>query len=181
MIIKSLKVTILAIFTVLFVVFGAYYLVSFAPYISALKALSHRGQEVVAPVEARVYQLAIVAEGDTAIRSWAMRQGYSNLAYKHRKGATISWQLDNALWLLASYIHLDDQEVFGIWVECVFSTCRDDLNAAAHKYFGENLATLSDHQLGAIVASARSPVMFAPGSDRGKIRTKEILRRARDT
>ncbi|GAB2192088.1 hypothetical protein MAH1_36970 [Sessilibacter sp. MAH1] len=69
MIIKSLKVTILAIFTVLFVVFGAYYLVSFAPYISALKALSHRGQEVVAPVEARVYQLAIVAECDTAIRS----------------------------------------------------------------------------------------------------------------
>jgi hypothetical protein len=176
---KTIKALVFTVFIAPFVMLLVYYTLSFVPYLNDLKTLSMRGQQTIAPVESIVYSLVIADQPKLdKIRMWAIRTSYYNLNFKWHNQSSLKWHLDNFIWFVASYIHFNDREIFGIWVECAFSSCKNDLNSVALSTFGDDLKTLSNSQLADIVAAVKSPKRFAPGSDDGKKRAADILKRA---
>ncbi len=165
------------VFAVPLIAIAAWYAVSFLPYLGDLKNLAQRGQESMSGVETTLYPLAIAAETKKGIRFWAIRQAYVSqvLKFGKRPSGTLARHLNQGLWYVASYIHLTDREVFSVWVECSFYSCRHGLPGAAQKYFGRELKNLSETELASLVATVKNPTMFAPGTERGKLRATEIL------
>lgn len=80
---------------------------------------------------------------------------------------------------MAARIHLNEHQVFGLWVDCAISQCGYGLTEASRKYFGKELSKLSVRELAGLVAAVRSPARYAPGSEHGEKRATEILDKAR--
>lgn len=158
---------------------AAWYAVSFLPHIGELQAIAVRGNASVGGIENVLYPLAVAGESKEGLRSWAVRQAYRSLVYEKTRGQMLSWHANNTLWYGASRLHLNERQVFGLWVECAIAGCGYGLKEAARKYFGKELTQLSERELAGLVAAVRNPTMFAPGSDCGEKRTKEILEKAK--
>ena len=134
------------------------------PHLYELQAIAARGNASVSRVEKVLYQLATAGESKEAIRSWAVRQAYWSLVYENSRGGMLGWHANNLLWNLASRVHLNEREVFGLWVQCAISQCGYGLTAASPKYFGKDLSELSERELARLVATVRSPTKYAPAA-----------------
>lgn len=155
--------------------------VSFLPHLSELKQLAKDGNDRIQSVGDVLYPIAVAGETKEGIRRYyTMRQVYMYLVFsKHRKSNLI-WHLNNMLWNAASRIHINDQEAFGIWVNCSLSGCSEGLQAVAKKYYQKEIAELSTKELAGIVAVVRNPVRFQPGAPASEIRIKELLEKVKN-
>ena len=156
-----------------------WYSISFLPHLGEIKVIAERGNAAADRVEDSLYPLAVAGESKERIRSWAVSRVYSYLVYEKARGGMLSWHANNFLWIQASRLHLDDRQVFELWIACAISGCGQGLEAAAKTYFGRPLKDLSDTELAALVAAVRSPSRFSPGSEPGMKRANEILERAK--
>lgn len=157
-----------------------WYAMTFLPHLGDLKSISARGNAAIARIEQTLYPLAVAGETRQGLRSYAMRQAYWSLAYQQAPGRALSWHANNLLWLGASYLHFNDHEIFGLWVECALSQCDGGLNKMAQKHFGREITHLSERELAGLVAMVKSPPRYAPGTVRGEQRTDQILERAKN-
>lgn len=152
-----------------------WYLVSFFPYKSKLEEISHRANQNIIDFSDRFYLLATTVETEHRIRAYAMRQAYWSLALKENRQSNISWHANNALWYISSYLHFDNQAIFGLWVDCSLYGCGKGLSEAARKYYGKNFANLSERELAGLVLLVRSPQRFIPGNEKAEKRINELL------
>ncbi|SRR5712692_434138 len=156
-----------------------WYALSFLNHVGELKAIAERGNKSVASVERVLYSLAVAGETKEGLRSYALRQAYASLVFDENPSSMLSRRANDALWYFASNLHLRDQQVFGLWVECALYGCGRGLKEAAREYFGKELHNLSERELAGLVALVKSPSIFKPGSERGEQRTNEILEKVR--
>jgi hypothetical protein len=158
---------------------GIWYALSFLPHLSELEAVAARGNSSGSNVEKVLYPLAIAGESKERIRSWAVRQAYWSLAHDRSGGGMLTWHANNLLWDVATRAHLNEHQVFGLWVDCAISQCGYGLTEASRKYFGKELSNLSVRELAGLVAAVRNPGEYAPGSERGEKRANDILDEAK--
>lgn len=154
-----------------------WYMASFAPHLRELRSLAAQGMKVKEDANPAFYSLAVAGETKNLIRSYAVRQAYWSLVAEKGSGGTLSWHLDNILWQVASHLHFNEDEVFGIWVECSLYGCGRGLKEASLKFFGKPIGTLSEEELAALVALVKSPSIYPPGTPRGEERKHMILKK----
>ena len=157
-----------------------WYGISFLPHLNELKQLAKEGNDRIESVADVLYPIAVAGETKEGVRRYAIRQAYWSLVFsKHRK-RNLVWHLNNMLWYAAGRIHINDQEIFGIWVNCSLYGCGEGLQAAAKKYYQKEIAELSTKELAGIVAIVRNPSRFQPGTANSEKRIKEILEKAKN-
>lgn len=159
------------------VVAVAWYTTSFLPYASELQDIAAEGNEEVSAMIATLYPLAVAGESTEGIRTHAMRQAYRSLVYSKTRQRMLRWHLNNALWNVASHLHFDEKEVFGLWARCVFG-CGKGLSYVAREYLEKDMTELSCRELAMLVAMVRNPIGFRRGSDYYQERTEAILEKA---
>ena len=160
---------------------SGYWFICFQPYVYELRKLSLNGTETIKHDRDRIYRTAVASGGEKGIRVWSIRSAYYNLSFKDYGKSKLNWHLDNVLWYFGSYLYFNEQQVFGIWIECAFNECKNDIANASLKYFGLELYKLSDEQLAELVGSVKAPKVFIPGSERAKERAKIILNKSGNT
>lgn len=169
------KITILSIGTALISIV-IWYSASFLPHLGELKELSSRGSIVIMDVEDDLYPLAVAGESKNGIRSYVTRSAYYSLVHEDaNKSTKLVWHANNILWYGASFIHFNDQEIFGIWAQCALAGCGHGLNEIAQRYFGKKLMYFSEKELASLVAVIRNPTYFAPDTEVNNQRANEIL------
>ncbi|QAU34677.1 transglycosylase domain-containing protein [Janthinobacterium sp. 17J80-10] len=151
-----------------------WYVAFFLPHLNELKAQAKYGQEIVRPVKEALYPLAIAAEGEKGIRIGAIRDAYWSVLSRNNVPA-VRRHINEWLWMLVSYIHFDEREIFGIWANCALLGCDKGLPEAARKYYGKAITEMSQRELAGLVALIKSPTAFAPGSKRSEKRIEVIL------
>jgi len=156
-----------------------WYVIAFLPYLGELKLISSRGSDSIKNIENVFYPLAVAGETTQGLRSYAVRQAYWSLVYEQNQGRTLVWHTNNILWRGASFVHFNEHEIFGLWVECALSRCGSGLTTTARKYFGKEISDLTERELASLVALVKSPSRYAPGSEPGERRANEILDRAK--
>lgn len=167
---------VLAVGFLLICLFFYWYETSFISRLDELKLMGNRGVRSVEKVKSKLYILAVSAETESGIRQWAIRQAYASLVIIPVGGeGTISSQLNIGLWIFASNIHLTDDQVFGLWVDCAIYSCGEGLGGASRKYLKKELNNLSAEELASIVAMVKNPFVYMPGTVRGDQRAKDIL------
>jgi len=153
-----------------------WYEISFIARLDELKFMSDRGDRSVTHVKDELYLLAVSAETESGIRQWAIRQAYVSLVVIPTGGQrTILSQLNIALWIFASNLHLSDDQVFGLWVDCAVYSCGEGLGGVTRKYFRKEPDKLSVEELASVVAMVKNPSIFMPSTVRGNQRAREIL------
>ena len=155
-----------------------WYLVSFFPYLTELHEISKRGNQNIVVFYDKLKFLATTVESEQGVRSYAMRQAYRSLVVVGKnKQSNVSLHANNALWLLASYVHFDSHTVFGIWADCALYGCGKGLSEAARKYYGKSIENLSDEELAGIVLLVRNPQGFGPNSEKTEEQVNELLKK----
>jgi len=169
------------VFIVAFPVFAfcLWYAFSFLTHLNELKDFSERGSKTVAGVKCSFYSLAVAGETKEGIRSYAIRQAYWSLVFDKNPSGTLSWHANNFLWYISSFLHLQEKQVFGLWVDCAYYGCGRGLKEVAHEYFGKELHEFSKRELAGLVVLVRSPTRYPPGSERAEQRVNEIMARTR--
>lgn len=169
----------------LFIVFApiggliTWYGISFLPHINELKQLSSSGAEMARPVFVTLKRFTVASETKKGIRAYAIRQAYWSLVFSKDRSSTLSWHANNALWYLASHLHLSEDEIFSIWVSCALSGCEKGLPEVALKYYGKAIKIMSERELAGLVAVVRSPSRFKPGSSYSEERIEYIINKAK--
>jgi membrane carboxypeptidase/penicillin-binding protein len=135
--------------------------------------------EVGASANPAFYPLAVAGETERGIRTYAIRQAYWSLVAEKVRAGSARRHFSEVLWLTASHIHFDDEEIFGIWVVCSLSRCGNGLMDAAEHYFHKQIERMTIEELAGLVALVKSPSLFAPGTDRGEQRKQMILEKYR--
>lgn len=166
------------IFVVPVVSLSTYWIICFHPYVHEVRNLSLNGIDTIKSDHDRIYRVAVAAGGKKGIRIWSIQSAYYNLYYKDYGKGNLKWHLDNMLWFFGSYLYFDERQVFGLWIECAFNECTDDVKNASLNYFGLELSKLSNQQLAELIGSVKAPMIFIPGSDRAKERARIILHKA---
>lgn len=171
-VVRSVMLIIIAPVLGVFVWYG----VSFYPYIDKLDEISSNGTKSIDSITPEFYKYAVVAESKNGIRIYSMRQAYWSLVFsgKQRRN-NLEWHGNNLLWVMASYIHFDENEIFGIWVNCAVFGCGKGLNAVALKYYGKALYNLNEKELAGMAALVRNPQKYKPGSERSEERIRVII------
>ncbi|HEY8158725.1 MAG TPA: transglycosylase domain-containing protein [Methylobacter sp.] len=152
-----------------------WYMASFIPYLGELKSLAEQGVKIKKDANPAFYSIAVAGETTNRIRSYAFRQAYWSLVAEKGNSGMLSWHLNNVLWRVASHLHFNKEETFGIWVECSLYGCGRGLEEASQKFFGKAINTLSEDELAGLVALVKSPSIYAPGTLRGQDRKRMIL------
>jgi len=152
-----------------------WYGVSFYPYVSQMEKMAGSANSSAQPVADTLYKYAVVAESEYGIRSYATTQAYWSLVFSKNRTSTLSWHANNLLWYLASHLHFNKKEIFGLWLSCSIERCGNGLSSAAVKYYGKELASLSVRELVGLVAMVKSPSAYKPGSERSEMRIEYIL------
>ena len=142
--------------------------------------LTSANQEAL-PVIDSLYKYAITAETKSGIRGYAVRTAYWTLVFKDEHKGNMSWHANNLLWLLASHLHFNDKEIFGLWLSCSIVGCGKGLPSASEIYYGKKLSKLTHREMVGLVAMAKSPSVFKPGSDRSEKRIEFILKNGTDS
>jgi hypothetical protein len=176
---KALRILFVFSLIVPVVTFLIWYKIGYLPYEYELKTISRQGVENIGELDKNFYKIAVAAKSTNNIRSWAMTQAYWLLKWKQNPGRTLSWHINTLLWYLSSYLNFDEQEVFGIWIECAVEPCNSGLKLTAQKYFNKNLTELNDWQLARLVSFVESPSVYAFGKEKGEKRANEILEKAK--
>ena len=117
----------------------AWYATSFLPYVGELQNMAAEGNEEAAAVIDTLYPLAVAGESVEHIRTYAMRRAYWSLVFSKTRQGSFGWHLNSMLWNVASYLHFDEEEVFGLWARCVFDC------VSAVGLFSLSLTTHSPH------------------------------------
>lgn len=177
---KWLKMIIIAVVGGPLIVLGLWYAISFLPHLGELKSIASRGNESIRSIEHVFYPLVVAGESKKGIRSYATRQAYWTLVHQKTPGRMLIWHTNNMLWYGASYMHFNEHQILGLWVECALSHCENGLKDVAQKYFGKALIDLSEKEQAELVAVMRHPTKYAPGTEFGKKRTNEILEKAKN-
>jgi hypothetical protein len=152
-----------------------WYMASFIPHLGELKSLAGQGVKIKKDANPAFYSIAVAGETTNRIRSHAFQQAYWSLVAEKRNSGMLSWHLNNVLWQIASHLHFNNEETFGIWVECSLYGCGRGLEEASQKFFGKAINTLSEDELAGLVALVKSPSIYAPGTMRGQDRKRMIL------
>lgn len=173
---KWIKRTLLIAIVMPLVGVAVWYGSSFLPYVSQIKEVLEKSNKDAQPVIDSLYIYAIAAGTEKEIRYWAVRQAYSSLSYSENRTKSIYWHADNILWYFASHLHFNNEEIFGLWLSCAISECGKGFHAAARKYYGKELAELSQRELLGLVAMVKSPSIFKPGSESSEKQIELILR-----
>lgn len=157
----------------------AWYEVSFSSYKSQLKEVISFSKVKYEPIEKKLYPLAVIAEEQQGIRAFAMRSAFFEYGYKENRSGNTAWHLNNTLWLAASYLNFSDREVFYLW--CAFLPYEKGRGAdlAALHYFNKDIELLTLREYAGLVAVARGPSVFKPGSQKYKDRVDLILSKFR--
>lgn len=155
----------------------AFYFVSFVPHLSELKQLSNQGLKSISSIEEDFYSLAVASETKSGIRTWAVQQSYVTMVMSDRKKSMLSWHANNALWRAVSYLHFNDRQIFGVWVQCAIVNCDSSLNHSSLHYFGKDLGFLNVTEQAQIIASVAKPRMFKLGSELGMARANKIIQK----
>lgn len=185
---KALRLLIVFSLIIPFVVYFIWYKLEYSPYVNELQLISKRGTENIGKLQSNFYRMVIAAnsmhkfnkiaiaeEPTDQIRSWAMTQVYWDLILKKNHGKNLSWHLNTFLWFLSSYLNFNEQEIFGIWIECAINPCNSGLQLTAQKYFKNNLNELDNWQLARLVSFVEGPSVYAFGKEKGDKRANEIL------
>lgn len=158
---------------------AVWYSASFLPHLGELRDISSRGRVSLKNVESGLYPLVVASETKEYLRSYALRQAYHSLVYDKNPGRMVWWHANNLLWYGASFIHFNDQDIFGIWADCALLGCGHGLIEIAPEYFGKELAAFSEKELASLVGVVRSPKRLAPGTEAGERRAIEIQDKAK--
>jgi hypothetical protein len=155
-----------------------WYGVSFLPHLSDVKSISKEGEIIVGAASDRLYALTIASESKEHIRAGAMSAAYRSFVYERKGGNNLGWHLNNLLWLMASHVHFNDKQVFGIWAYYAPYERGHGLNKAAEYYFRKPLSRLGEREYAALISAARSPVRYKPGSEPSEQRVDMLLNKA---
>jgi hypothetical protein len=153
-----------------------WYEVSFLPHVNRMEEMARTGYKEAKPVIDCLHKYAVTAETESGIRQWAIRQAYRSLVYNEKRSSIASWHANNALWYLASHIHFNDEDTFGLWLSCSISGCGKGFQIAAKEYYGKALRDLNKRELIGLVAVVKSPSLYKPGSANSENRIEHILR-----
>ena len=155
---------------------AVWYIQSFFPHIDELHAISERGQLSMVNNKELFYKYAVAAESKEGIRKSATGMAYWSLVFsKNRPKNNLSWHFDNLFWYLASFIHFNEQDIFGIWINCAFYGCGRGLNEVSRIYYDKGLSELSKKELAGIAAFVTNPPLYKPGSKKSEDRIKQII------
>lgn len=155
-----------------------WYVAFFLPHLNELKAQARYGQENVRSVKEILYPFAIAAEGEKGVRIAAIRNAYWSVLSRNYE-PTIRRHLNELLWMFVSYVHFDEQEIFGIWANCALLGCDKGLPEAARKYYGKAITDMSHRDLAGLVVLIKSPTAFGPGSERSEKIIEVILEKVK--
>jgi hypothetical protein len=173
--VRNWILTFLAAFTVApTVALLAWYAVSFLPHLDELKSHALAGTEAEQAAMESIYPLAMAAEGEKGIRIAAVRHAYQSIVSTQGKPMVQS-HINALLWSFASYIHLDEKEIFSLWFNCVLFGCDKGLPQASQIYYGRDISQLSFRERAGLVALVKAPGAYRPGSDRSEKRIDMIL------
>lgn len=142
-----------------------WYISSFLAYYKELLTSAERGTISISSIQKQIYPLAVAAETKEGIRSHAIRKAYWSFVFRNNPKSNFSWQLNNLLRYAASHLHFNDQQVFGIWIDCSLCSCGEGLGKTAQEYYGKQLGEPSLREITGLVALVRSPSRFKPGTD----------------
>lgn len=151
-----------------------YFLVS---YLDQVKTAAKDGASRYAEVESQFHPMLIAAETKEGIRRYAMQSAY--LIFAHRQKSKKVWKhLGVITWQLSSYIYLNDQEVYGLWLSCIHSMdCSQGIDRMSRRYLGHDFLALSEADKLWLAVMVKSPTMYAPGTERGEKRRQWLLQR----
>ncbi|OGW17943.1 MAG: hypothetical protein A2X56_10710 [Nitrospirae bacterium GWC2_57_13] len=155
-----------------------WYAISVLPYLSDVKSISKEGEIMVSTASDRLYALTVASESKEHIRASAMSAAYRALIYERKGGGNLSWHLNNLLLLMASHVHFNDKQVFGIWAYYAPYERGRGLNKAAEYYFRKPLSRLGEREYAVLISAARSPMRYKPGSEHSEQRADMILKKA---
>lgn len=166
-----------------FSLFGivVWYSVTFYPYLYRLKEIAQNTNEQLGKAADPLYDFSHKRDTDFGIRTYAIRMAYQSLSLRDNQESNFSWHSNNLLWLLASYIHFNNQEIFGIWVDCALYQCGEGLWKVANVYYGKELYDLSDRELLGIVVMIRNPKTYYPGNEKYENAVKQLLKQSKES
>lgn len=157
----------------------AWYAVSFLPHVSKLNSVSERTSLLDSEILSELYLLSITRETEGGVRAYAMKQAYRSLSLDPKGENNTLWHANSLLWYFASYLHFNNQEVFGLWVDCSIYGCGQGLPEASLRYYGENINNLSQRQLASLVLLVRNPKQNLE-SERSKQQIYELLKTVKE-
>ena len=155
-----------------------WYALAYLPYVGLIRTLATQGANSIQGADPLLRPLVLADQTPAQVRSYAMRQAYASLVFDNNRGSAISWHANTTLWYLASYLHLRDGEMLGLWAQCAFG-CGHGLSQASLQYLHKDVHLLSGREAANLVAAVKSPVRYVPGSSANERRTDELLARLR--
>ena len=152
-----------------------WYSMSFLPHLSELKSLSEQGLVIKNEANPAFYQLAVIGEGESRMRSYAMSQSYQFLVNERRQQRTFTAMLNKMLWWGASYLHFNDEKMFGIWVKCGLYVCDKGLPYASQRFLNKPISELNVDELAGLVVLVKSPSVYSHDSARMNEKKTQLL------
>ena len=83
--------------------------------------------------------------------------------------------LNNMLWLGASYLHFNDEKMFGIWVKCGFYGCDKGYPYLSQKFLNKPISELNVDELASLVVWSKTPSGYSHDSAFKKEQKAHIL------
>lgn len=157
----------------------SWYVVSFLPYLKDIKRIAADGNDKVKSINHTLYPLAVAAYTREGIQLSALKQSYWNLVFIKKKKSNSYWHLNNFLWYVIGRTHINENEAFGIWVNCSCFECGKGLPEASVVYYQKKITELSRKELAGLVALVKSPARYKPGTNESEKRIKIILEKTK--
>jgi hypothetical protein len=149
--------------------------------LSELYKIENQGAAILSSAPPDLYRIALAAESRDSIRTYAIRQAYWYLGCKEKPKRMLLWHLNGTLWLVSSHLHFSEEQVFALWVYYApYEGGRGLSNASLH-YFNKPLSELDEQGLAALVAAARNPKKYGPGTENSQRRIEEILEKVKNS
>jgi hypothetical protein len=155
------------------------YCIFFLPHLSELHVIEKEGAAIVFSAPPILYQIAVAAESKEGIRTYAMKQACWYVGCKEKPQRMLAWHFNGALYLISSYLHFSDEQVFSLWTYYAPYERGRGLGNAALNYYEKPLSELNEQQLASLVVAVRSPSRYKPGTERSERRVKEILKKVK--
>ncbi len=152
----------------------SWYLINFLPHANELEQKVNSGQKIVSGVS-DIQKLAVLAESNSGIRNYAIRQAYVELSLNERYQKTPYWHLNTVLWYFYSKLHYNENEMFFMWSTYAPYEKGTGLQNSAKYYFKKELKDLSLREKTEIVAMVKGPSIYKHGSERLNKRVDSIL------
>ena len=156
-----------------------WYSAFFLPYIYEIRKIAELGFQHSSPSTALIYKYALVAESRQGIRGYAVSKIHRGLLFHNKPPRSLIRNISGTLWYIASYIHFNDRDIFGVWLFCALSECDQGFQEASIRYYKKDLSSLSERELVGLVAMVRGQNYYKLGSSRLEERIDAILGKAK--